>query len=299
MKMKYMIPKIPLMLRFVIFTIVVCTGVWYQFYYPGGTWWIGCLLILVGGFFVIAKDFFNKPLDLGFEDWQPATKEEFKKINDNLKLTKKAKYPFYFRKPFGISVVSALLLMLLLIRIMDDSPDYNIMLAIFDSALIAGPVLIGGSIKLWMPGDLKLKMERFDTIMEECLKSGDKLIIAPYIRLDKDKEGRQIPEDIRLLVEPRRKPDELIGVQVQVAINNGPNGAVPYMYAVFLCKGRGKLFEYFGSQDYENMIKEPGGDKDYGYVVVRQPTGGSGYHTDNNDCLKLFGIIKKRLELPA
>ena len=73
----------------------------------------------------------------------------------------------------------------------------------------------------------------------EQAEGGD-IIITPYLRLDKDKEDHQIPEDIRLMVEPRRKPADFLGVQMQVAVNKGPNGSVPYLYSMFLCKGKGE-----------------------------------------------------------
>ena len=44
------------------------------------------------------------------------------------------------------------------------------------------------------------------------------------------------------MVEPRRKPADFLGAQFQVAVNNGPNGAVPYLYAVFLCRGKGPTY---------------------------------------------------------
>ena len=72
----------------------------------------------------------------------------------------------------------------------------------------------------------------------ETAEEGE-IIITLYLRLDKSKEGQQIPEDIRLMVEPRRKPADFLGVQLQVAANTGSNGSVPHMYAVFLCKGKG------------------------------------------------------------
>ena len=109
-------------------------------------------------------------------------------------------------------------------------------------------------------------------------------------------EGRQIPEDIRLMAEPRRKPADFLGVQLQVAINKGPNGSVPYMYSVFLCRGKDRTYSTVAELKFKDMVKEPGGDKEYGYVVVRQKTSGGGYHTTDDDCRKLFALVKESLE---
>ncbi len=252
--------------------------------------------MLIGALFILARDFFNKPKDLGFEDWQPVSKTEFARINTNLTMTNKAAYPFYFKKAFAFVFVAVIFVLVIATLIVMDEPDPRIILALIDVGVIMIPVFLGGAIRLWMPQDLKLKMDRLNEVMKEAEAAGEKLIVTPYIRLDKDKEGKRIPEDVRLMLEPRRKPEELVGVQVQVAINNGPNGAVPYMYAVFLTKGMGALLESLKKKNFGDMVTEPGGDKNYGYLVVRQQTGGSGYHTTNRDCSRLFEIVMTVLQ---
>ena len=128
----------------------------------------------------------------------------------------------------------------------------------------------------------------------EQAEGGD-IIVTPYLRLDKDKEDHQIPEDIRLMVEPRRKPADFLGVQFQVAVNKGPNGAVPYLYSVFLCKGKGETYQALSRERFGEYEREPGGDKEYGYVVVRQETSGTGYHTTDADVRRLFDMVKEKL----
>jgi hypothetical protein len=67
------------------------------------------------------------------------------------------------------------------------------------------------------------------------------------------------------------------------------------MYAVFLCRGKGETYQKFSSQRFDDFVREPGGDKDYGYVVVRQQTTGTGYHTTDSDVRRLYDLIKRRL----
>ena len=161
--------------------------------------------------------------------------------------------------------------------------------------MLAIPVFFTGNVSLWTPQELARKMSVFESILASGPLEGGDIILTPYLRLDKDKQGRQIPEDIRLMVEPRRKPADFLGVQLQVAINKGPNGPVPYMYAVFLCKGKGDSYQRFAAERYGEFVREPGGDKDYGYVVVRQRTERGGYHTTPDDCRELFALVKQKL----
>ena len=97
------------------------------------------------------------------------------------------------------------------------------------------------------------------------------------------------------MVEPRRKPADFLGVQMQVAVNKGPDGNVPYMYSVFLCKGKGRTYEALSTERFGEYEHEPGGDTEYGYVVVRQKTSGTGYQTTDADVRRLYEMVKARL----
>jgi hypothetical protein len=299
--MNYLIPKIPFVPRLIIFAGLVALGIFIQ-YAPGlearfdnGIYfWLGFLCMLLGSIFVISRSYNNKPLDLGFEDWKPVTRLEFNKIKDNLTNTKRAKIPFYFKPTFGGLVLTGLGGFLFFLFII-DVPSAGFFALFLNAAIILYAPSFTGAIKLWTPWELSIKMDRFNGVIQAAETSGKNLTMTPYLRFDKDKENRQIPEDIRIMIEPKRKPADFVGVQFQVAINNGPNGAVPYMYAVFLCKGKGETYQKLSQASYKNMVREPGGDKEYGYVVVRQQTSGGGYHTSNKDCLNLYEIVESQL----
>jgi hypothetical protein len=166
--------------------------------------------------------------------------------------------------------------------------------AFLDAAVLLPPFAFSGNVSLWTPRELAMKMACLEPLAG-AEPEGGAIVVTPYLRLDKDKEDRRIPEDVRLMVEPRRKPADFLGAQFQVAINNGPNGAVPYLYAVFLCRGKGPTYQAVAKMDFDDFIDEPGGDKEYGYVVVRQRTSGGGYHTDPGDCRRLYALVRDRL----
>jgi hypothetical protein len=164
-----------------------------------------------------------------------------------------------------------------------------------DALVLLIPFLFTGNVSLWTPQELAFRMRAFEPILSTEQAEGGDIIITPYLRLDKDKEGHQVPEDIRLMVEPRRKPADFLGVQMQVAVNKGPNGNVPYMYSVFLCKGKGDTYRALSAAHFGDYECEPGGDKDYGYVVVRQKTSGTGYATTDSDVRRLYDMVKEKL----
>ncbi|MBN1797581.1 MAG: hypothetical protein JW822_03330 [Spirochaetales bacterium] len=296
MKIQFLIPKIPLPLRIFIFAALELAGLYYQFYfgmYVFSLDFLLSLLIMVGGvFFVIAKSYQNKPEDLGFEDWQPVSRTEFNRIKENLLATQKMSIPFYFHKATGGTLI-VILSIIIFVSIVTDA--FTFIRYVIDAGIILSPLLLSGVVKLWTPSTLKMKLPCFDAIIEKVQPSEKKLILTPYLRFDKDKQERKIPEDIRFMIEPRRKPEDFMGVQIQAAINNGPNGAVPYLYAVFLCKGQGDTYAWLKKMDYLSFLHEPGGDKEYGFIVVRQQTDGGGYHTTTSDCIRLYKLIRQIL----
>jgi hypothetical protein len=221
---------------------------------------------------------------------------EFDRIKSNLQLTRQKRFSVIYRSGFGVFIAIVLLVGALIVRGADLLLGSIVCI---DALVLLIPFLFTGNIKLWTPQELAFRMRVFEPILSSAPAEGGDIIVTPYLRLDKNKEGQQIPEDIRLMVEPRRKPSDFLGVQMQVAVNKGPNGNVPYLYSVFLCKGKGKSYETLSSMRFGDYVKEPGGDKEYSYVVVRQKTSGTGYHTTDADVRRLYEMVKEKLgEMP-
>jgi hypothetical protein len=289
----YLVPGISLPIRLLMFAAFAAAGAAIQIFLgTGAGFLLGALVMVPGLILVWARGYRNKPMDLGFEDWQPSSASEFDRIRSNLSLTKQKQFPVIYRSGFGVFILVALIGLAAFLLFAGSG-----FLAVFcfDAAVLLLPFLFSGNVRLWTPRELAFKMHGFDAIVRSEPTEGGEIIITPYLRLDKDKEGRQIPEDIRLMVEPRRKPADFLGVQFQVAVNKGPNGAVPYMYGVFLCKGKGETYRWIDSQRFPGMVREPGEDKEYGYIVVRQETSGTGYHTTDADVLRLYRMVKETL----
>jgi hypothetical protein len=293
MQMTYVVPKIVFPVRLAAFAGFAALGFAAQILLPGGGGFILGLLLMVPGLVLIsAKNYRNKPLDIGLEDWQPASAAEFNRVRANLSLTKENRFSIFYKG--GLGVAAIVVLGVVSFFLLGSGRSFAATLCI-DALVLLIPLLFTGNVSLWTPKELARKMSAFEAIVTSEPTEGGPVIITPYLRLDKDKEGRQIPEDIRLMVEPRRKPADFLGVQLQVAINNGPNGPVPYMYGVFLCRGKGETYQAFAAARFGDYVKEPGGDKEYGFVVVRQRTESGGYHTTPDDCRELYAMIKEKL----
>lgn len=256
----------------------------------------GLVLLIPAWLLLAMKNIKNKPDDQGLENWRPVGSAEIHRIADTLSQTKKLQRQISGPGCLLIFGWFGSFILAVLFRFFADYSVFShISLAFLDFGLFTVPAVLSGNVHLFMPYELNMKMDHFLPLMNESLPPG--YILTPYVRFDEDKEKKEIPEDLRCMLELKRKPEALVGVQLQIAINKGPNGNVPYMYAVVLMRGRSsQLYRTFASISVAGYEIEPGGDDQYGTVVIRQKTSGTGYHTKADDCRRLFAIVLKALQ---
>lgn len=273
-------------------------GVMLQLLFP---WGIvpGGLLILAGWLPLLLKKISNKPADRGLESWKAVSMTEIDRLADTLRQSRS----LAMRTAGGNVLRVAAVVVLGATAALFTAFDRRIALAAADGLLFLVPALFFGRVRAYVPSVLAMKMPCFQAIFSESNSSSGNdaaLVVTPYLRFDKDREDRDIPEDIRLMVEPRRKPDDLAGVQIQAAVNKGPNGQVPYLYAVILMKGRGATWKRLKDLDVRGYEVEAApaknGEEEYSSIVVRQQTGGGGYATRPSDCTRLFGRVRDILQ---
>jgi hypothetical protein len=257
MEVKFIVPRLAFPVRLIVFAGFAAGGLALQVLIPGGSGFlIGVLLMVPGLVFMGARNFRNKPMDVGQEDWQPASVREFDRIKSNLQLTREKGYSMIYRTGFGWFIAVVLVAAALILR----AGEYRLGAVVCTDALVLLiPFLFTGNVSLWTPQELAFRMRVFEPILSSEPAEGGEVIITPYLKLDKNSQGQQIPEDIRLMVEPRRKPADFLGVQLQVAVNKGPNGNVPYLYSVFLCKGKGATYQVLSGARFGDYVHEPGG----------------------------------------
>jgi hypothetical protein len=245
---------------------------------------LGFAIAALGWFPLILRTATNKPDDRGLEEWRPAPISEIDRLDDGLRQSKDLrKRTRNWAKSLGLGFGIPLLIAYLVVTAATGRDDY--WLAGYDLAFFLVPAIFFGRINVFAPPAIEMKMPCFRAFLSNKLP--ETMAVAPYIRFDKDKSGADIPEDLRLLVELKRPPSDLVGVQIQAAINCGPNGNVPYMYAVVLTKGKtGRSYKTAEQLQIPGYVVEAGGDGDYGTVVIRQ----EGYETSPDDCDKLQRI---------
>jgi len=279
--------------RLVIYSIVSAIGILIQVFAPQFRT-TGLFMLLLPLPLLSARPWTNKPKDLGEEDWQAVSDAEVDRIAQNFKNARSIRIPLWYRPGFGIPFTIMLALLSLIFGLNRTLPG----LLCLNAFLLLWPALYFLKIKIWIPKEFEMIMTAIQAARTVPLPPS--IQCTPYLRLDRDKEGLRIPEDCRLMYEIRNKPADLVGVQVQVAINNGPNGPVPYLYAVVLTHGQGPSWKKSQTLHLSrHVVVEAGGDGEYGTVVIRQNTDNGGYHTTNDDCRGLIQAVITVLEALA
>jgi hypothetical protein len=248
----------------------------------------GLLVVVAGWFPLMLKKATNKPDDQGLEEWRPVPMSEIDRLDDGIRESRKLR-----RRTMSWAAVTALALGLpaFFIAIFASlaTGRMDIAFVALNAAALFLPSIAFGRVKVFSPKEISFKMPSFRALLSDAMPEG--VVVSPYIRFDKDASGADVPEDLRFMLELKRPPEDFVGIQIQAAVNNGPNGAVPYLYAVVLTKGKaGPSYAAARSFRVDGYVVEPGGDKDYGTVVIRQSTDNGGYETTPNDCLKLMKV---------
>ena len=267
----------------------------------------GLGLLLIPIWFLKARNFSNKP-DVkrnlkpvsSAEIWRPVTMTELDRLRDRLETTRKAKIPRIYSLVFGIVVT---FISLFLITFSVAFADVTGIFVLLDLYLIFFPFLWFARIEKWSPA-IGGKVAALSPILQAKLP--EKIQLLPMLSFSGD-GGELVPNDIRIMLAPgvsapREVREELLGAQFQVVYNKGPNGEVPYVYAVFITKGEGRIWGSLKNVRAAGYVTEPGssseGDTVYGTVVLRLDTKSrsDAYHTRENDVQELLNLVVRALE---
>jgi hypothetical protein len=244
----------------------------------------GLVFAVLGWVPLVLRRASNKPDDCGLEEWRLVTVAEIDRLDDGLRQAKALRRKT--RTLGGVKTLMFGIILLVLLRAVTAFTDReDFWLIGLDLAFFLTPAVFFGRIAVFVPPTIAMKMPCFRVFLSRKLP--ETMGVAPYIRYDKDPSDADIPEDLRLMLELKRSPADLVGIQIQAAINRGPAGEVPYAYAVVLTKGTaGPSYATAQAIQQSGYLVEAGGDGDYGTVVIRR----DGYSTGLADCEHLHKI---------
>lgn len=228
--------------------------------------------------------------------WKPVTVTEIDRLRERIRSINKIKVPFIFNPKIRTWVTFVFFIIAFLSFVI----NWTFLSAIISLYFIFVPFFWFAGLNNLLP-PVADKLNVFSPLFSTKLPDSVKL--SPLLLFDTRNEN-PLPSDIRVMLAPgnnmsRKVRDELLGAQFQMSYNTGPDGKVPYMYAVFITKGRGSVWQSLKTFTDSKYAVEAGSStedgKEYGTVVIRK----DGYHTTESNVINLvdtvLGIMKGKL----
>jgi hypothetical protein len=166
---------------------------------------------------------------------------------------------------------------------LDEGQNMAILFAV-DAALLFLPHWITGLRLKWRPISLKQRIDALQTALGVIEEFGSPTVQIQPRFLMVGKAGEKIPTDARIFLRFPDGPEEFLGLQFQVAINNVQGTRYPYLYAVLVARTEFDLIHKHRagiSARLDDLTVSSDSEDDVDVIVIRQTTTkNSGYHTN-------------------
>jgi len=167
--------------------------------------------------------------------------------------------------------------------IKDSESSFAIIALIIDSLIIFAGLLFCGRRSVWIPNNLDVKIPIIKRVLNHPVFIKDPTIkIIPYLEIGETKQG-SFPNDTRILIRFKDAPEDFIGLQFQISINDVQGKKYPYCYSVVIAKKSFSLFQKFKPVSLPRLTIERETSEDVEVIIIRQTTTkNSGYHTNES-----------------
>jgi hypothetical protein len=256
---------------------------------PGPLIAVTAPLLLLGNLLLLVRGYNLKPSQsLHGGDWEKTTRDRFQEIRKLESQVKRWDQTFADLTCVPgvlclIGLGGAVALVWYLLQATESTRFWGpVFLA--DAIVLLVPHWVTGTRRGWRPTELVQQVESLQTAMMVLDHYDDPPCqIQPMFQLA-GRDSNRTPIAARVFVRFPDGPEDLMGVQFQVALNDVQGTKYPYLYAVIIAKKSfGLLEEHLRAvQRLAPGLKvEPSRESDVEVVVIRRPTTKtSGYHTE-------------------
>lgn len=264
-----LLPRIGFSSRAILTFILFTTGLLLQ--WSSRNFFPGLPFILLAGAFHIQRGVTLKRPRGGRVVWRRGELRELLRIEGQLEQIKRWR---------GIGLETrALILIPIFFLLVFITPLFSRIATLFwDLALLFGFVFFTGNRSAWEPEGLRTKVKNLkDLINTFPWKDYPDYSYHLEVAIRRRLEG-SYPIDVRLKVEKKTGPSDLIGLQGQYSINRVKGQEYPYFYVVLIAKkGFGLKEKIRGVREWTVEFE---GDEEVDVCIIRQhTTKTSGYHT--------------------
>ncbi len=241
------------------------------------SFWAGLASLLAASLLGMVKGYDARPKVVGGLKWERVTPDEYIKIKLKAEQLRRWDEDFFdITSTAGVIVFAASCalcagLYLALAARFGFPFGYWVFVGL-DAAVILAPLWFTGVRGYLRKDSLIIKINALEGVMK-LLAAPSEVQVFPMLALAETAEGRQEPEDARLLVKLVGAPAAFYGMQVQLSINSVQGHDYPYLYCVLIAKTGSGILDC-----HERFITEPEkntGSTIFGFLTIALGRSGS------------------------
>ncbi len=283
---------LPYPVRLLLALCLAAAGMAWQVWSPGMVSFAGCALVFAGTALLLTRGYTNKARTEGGGEWRPARRADVERVIATAK-TEKA----WDRDWLDITCGRGFFLFLVICA----GVWYAMAQTLFTPGfgLFIACNTVAGLMPFWITGVRSYLKKDALIIKAETLLwlegqfngvrgAGESFNYQLQTKTAGD--GGEVPVDLKAMVRWEDGPPGILGLLVQISINDVKGTEYPYAYCVIVARpeAAGAVSPRPGDEAAGITLEtEPGGDTHV--VVVRQTTTkNTGYHTEKADIMRLF-----------
>ncbi len=245
------------------------------------------------------RNFYIKPIRALRYEWKEVTPDRIDQVEKHCARLKKISGGNWGCVAFVIIVILLITIGIPIMGILGTRDTvFPIVAIIVDSIILFVGLGLSGGSSVWIPNSIDIKIPIIKRVLNHPVFSKDpNLKIIPYLEVGETKD-ETFPNDTRILIKFKDAPQDFIGLQFQISINNVQGRAYPYCYCVIIARPDFRLFNRFNPAQIKGITIETEKSKDVDVIVIRQTTTkNTGYHTNASAQDYILGtgieIVKK------
>lgn len=258
---------------------------------------VGAIALLAGNVFLLVRGYNLQPT-YGIQGgkWEKTTRDRFQAIRDLEKKVSRWDQTFADITCLAgsaclVILIAAIVALYMLLAAKVGTSYWPQVLAV-DAAVLILPHWVTGTRRGWRPVGLRQQIDTLETAMREIERyPNPSCQIQPMLEVAGSGDTHT-PIGARVFVRFPDGPEDFLGLQFQVALNEVQGTKYPYLYAVLVAKKSfdllAKHFDAIRRGAHELLTIESSTEEDAEVIIIRQWTsGGSGYHTKAKDVRRI------------
>jgi len=272
--------------------------------------YVGTAFVFAGALGILARRIVNRPAVRGKREWETVTLDRWERVIELDRECRRWSRAF-LSVSNGLGVLAGLLgiaLIYLAGLLVHRLTHARVLHAawLLDAYMLFGALWLSGGVFAWRPTKLLLIIKTLLPWAEHIKQAvGPGAVVQPMLEVKRSKAG-ELPTGARYFVRWPASKTGLMGLQIQLSLNNVQGTPYPYLYAVIVAeKGFGlRDNPLFADARQSDDVVSFEDERDVEVAVIRQrTTRNTGYHTKPRDQIRIIQkaahIARELAQTPA